>query len=231
MQVTAIVVAAGVGSRMSRVNDSTPKPLLPILGKPMLAHTLLAFENVDQISDVVLVVPGHDRETVRAMVEANPHIKKVASIVPGGSRRQDSTAAGLAHVPDGTDLVVIHDGVRPLVKGEEITAVIAAAESTGAALLALKCVDTVKRIAGGRVLHTLDRTGLWLAQTPQAFEVDLLERALARAESDGVTGTDEAALVERLGEAVEVVEGTAENLKITTQSDLALAEFYLGRDE
>ena len=228
MRVTAIVIAAGLGSRMGHTN-SVPKPLLPILGKPILTYTLLAFEAAQEVSDVVLVVGEEERQRFRAMVDAEPDIRKVRAIVTGGRRRQDSTAAGLAHVPDETDLVIVHDGVRPFVTNEQITAVISAAARTGAALLALRCLDTVKRIAGGRVLHTLDRTDLWLVQTPQAFQKDLLERALAQAQADGMTASDDAVLVERLGAPVEVVAGAVENLKITTTSDLALAEFHLSR--
>ena len=232
MRVSAIVVAAGVGSRMGPQRgdvDSIPKPLLLIHGRPILAHTLTVLQAVKMVSEIILVVADEQRGRFRDMLAEEGVSGKVLAVVPGGKRRQDSTAVGLAHVPDETDIVVVHDGVRPMVTEEQISRVIAAAESNGAATVGLKCVDTVKRIANGRVLHTLDRSNLWLAQTPQAFQKDILARALSQAATDGVNATDEANLVERLGEPVQVVDGAVENLKITTRSDLALAEFYLGR--
>ncbi len=145
------------------------------------------------------------------------------TVVAGGRTRQDSVWLGLQAVPDDAQIVVVHDAVRPLITRKLVDAVVAAAEASGAAICALPVAETVKRVRGDLVESTLDRSELWAVQTPQAFRTDLLREAHEKARRDGVVGTDDAMLVERLGHPVRVVRGLPENVKITTPEDLRRA--------
>jgi 2-C-methyl-D-erythritol 4-phosphate cytidylyltransferase len=149
--------------------------------------------------------------------------------VAGGAERQDSVRCGLEALPAEVTHVAVHDAARPLVRPGDVTRVVRAARSCGAALLAVPVRDTIKRVESGRVVATPPRSECYAAQTPQVFRIDWLRDALAKADADGVRGTDDASLVERLGVAVEVVEGDPANLKITSAEDLALAEVWLRR--
>jgi 2-C-methyl-D-erythritol 4-phosphate cytidylyltransferase len=150
------------------------------------------------------------------------------TLCPGGRERQDSVRLGLAAVDPGHRLVAIHDGVRPLIQPIQIEACLTAAARHGAAILAVPVADTLKLADNGRgVQKTVPRKGVWLAQTPQAFEHQLIVRAHQSAHMDGVQGTDDAALVERLGRIVHLVTGSRRNIKVTTPEDLALAEAFL----
>ena len=152
-------------------------------------------------------------------------LSKVAKIVAGGKERQDSVAKGLACIGDGFNLVLVHDGVRPLVSQAVINRVIYAAKENGAAIAAVPIRDTIKAVSSeGWVDQTLERSKLWSVQTPQAFRYNLLKAAYAKAESDGFSATDEALLVEHLGHPVRVVKGSTQNIKITTPGDLDIAE-------
>jgi 2-C-methyl-D-erythritol 4-phosphate cytidylyltransferase len=154
-------------------------------------------------------------------------IPRLAAAVAGGAERQDSVRAGLRALPGDVSFVAVHDAARPLVRAADVARVVAAAREHGAALLAVRVRDTLKRVRGGRVVETPPRDECWAAQTPQVFRRDWLEEALAKAEADGFLGTDDAQLVERLGLPVRVVEGDPANLKITFPEDLALAEARL----
>jgi 2-C-methyl-D-erythritol 4-phosphate cytidylyltransferase len=176
---------------------------------------------------VVLVVPADWVAKAKAELVEPHRLTKVGAVVAGGVRRQDSVAAGLEALPPEVNLVVVHDGVRPFVTAEMVAAVVEAAKDVGAAVTAVPVTDTVKKVDGGVVVETLRRERLVCVQTPQAFSRSLLAEALGRAETDGVAGTDEAALVERLGHPVRVVSGSPYNLKITTPEDWALAEALL----
>ncbi len=158
-------------------------------------------------------------------------LEKVGAVVAGGARRQDSVAAGLKALPREASVVVVHDGVRPFVTAEMVSAVVGGAEEVGAAVTAVSAADTIKRVDGGVVVETLKRDGLFCVQTPQAFSRGVLAEALERAEAEGVVGTDEAALVERLGRPVRVVPGSRYNLKVTTPEDWALAEMVLRAED
>ncbi|BEQ14252.1 2-C-methyl-D-erythritol 4-phosphate cytidylyltransferase [Desulfoferula mesophila] len=225
--VVAVVPAAGAGTRLG---GERPKQFLPLAGRPLLTRTLMVLEATPQVQAVVVVCPpGAEDETWRACVE--PYgLAKVAAVVPGGAQRQDSVAAGVARAARlGAEWLVVHDAARPLARPELFARVLAAAAQTGAAIAAVPAADTIKQAGEGDLAQsTLDRSQLWLVQTPQVFRRDLLERALAQATADGFYATDEAGLVERMGEKVKLVMGSRDNLKITTPEDLALAQGIMG---
>jgi len=208
---------AGSGSRL---RAAVPKAFVLLGGRPLWTHAAATFASIDACRAVVLVVPGDRVDEAR---RAAPR----AVVVAGGARRQDSVRLGLAAVPADVALVAIHDAARPFVRRETIVAAVAEAARTGASLVAAPAKDTVKRVADGRVVETLDRASLWLAQTPQCFRLDVIRAAHAAAERGGWDVTDDCALVERTGGAVSVVAGDAGNLKITTPEDLELAERIL----
>lgn len=221
----AIIASAGSGRRMGLAEK---KQYLPLGDRPILAHTLGVFEASPRIKDVVLVVPPGEVEVCRKGIVEAFGFGKVRVIVEGGEERQDSVRKGLERVED-TDLVLIHDGVRPFVDVRMIEEVLEAASRWGAAITAIPVRDTVKRVSqGGMVEGTIDRDGLWLVQTPQAFRRNVIDEAHRRALKEGVYCTDDGALVERLGVPVTVVRGSWRNIKVTTRDDLELAEAILG---
>lgn len=225
MHVTAIVAAAGSGARFG---GAVPKQFLPLGGRPVVAHAMAALAASGRIEAFVLVVPAGAEERCRREVVEPFGLGGATEVVAGGAERQHSIANGLARAKATTDLILIHDGVRPFVSPEIVRATLEAAARWGAAIAAVRVTDTAKRVdAAGLVVGTPERPRLWAAQTPQAFRADVLRRAYRKAEADGVLATDDAVLVERLGEPVRVVEGSYANLKITTADDLALAEGIL----
>ncbi|MGE5591611.1 MAG: 2-C-methyl-D-erythritol 4-phosphate cytidylyltransferase [Bacillota bacterium] len=224
--VAAIIPAAGQGTRMG---GGTAKQFLPLLGKPMLAHTLAAFEAATSITQVVLVVGSDLLDACRREIVERYGFRKVHGIVPGGKERQDSVYSGLRSLGPGYDLVMVHDAARPLVTPEILDRAVAEARGKGAVVAAVPVKDTIKVVDAGAVVETPERDRLWAAQTPQVFPYALLLEAHQAALEDGFMGTDDAALVERLGRPVHIVEGSPENLKITTPEDLMLAEAILSR--
>lgn len=220
-----MVVAGGSGLRMG---GPVRKQYRTLAGRPILAHTLAAVAACPEIEEIVLVAPAEDQEMCRTTVVAPLEISTPVKIVSGGAERQMSVANGLEAISAGIDLVAIHDGVRPFVRPEEFSAILAAAQEHGAAILAVPAADTLKRADNqGRVRETLDRADIWMALTPQAFRLDLLKKSHAAAHRDHVLGTDDAALVERLDQPVHLVPGSRTNLKITTPEDLILAQALL----
>jgi len=218
-EVVAIVAAAGRSLRMG----GPDKLFAPLGGRPLLAHTLAAFQDCPAVDRVVLVLAAESLAQGLALAEEEG-FSKIRTVCPGGRRRQDSVREGL-EVLGSCAWVVVHDGARPLVTPRLIEEGLAAAQETGAAVCALPAQDTVKRVdAQGRVLRTLDRRRLWLIQTPQVFRYDILRQAHKRSRRPA---TDDAALVERLGHRVQVYPGSPRNLKVTTPEDLALAEALL----
>ncbi len=221
MSASAIIVAAGNSSRMRGVD----KLYTTVGGLPLLAHTLRVFDAAPGIEDVVLVVAPDAVGQARSLV-GELSGSKVTVVVPGGRRRQDSVAAGLAHLRVA-EYVVVHDGARPLVTPEIIERGLQEAAKCGAAVAAVPVVDTIKEASeDGTVTRTLDRARLWSIQTPQVFRRELLERAHREVVDDV---TDDAAMVERLGAPVRVYQGAYENLKVTAPPDLALFEALLAR--
>lgn len=211
------------------MGGGTAKQFLPLLGKPMLAHTLAAFEAAASIDQVVLVVGEDQLDVCRTEIVDRYGFRKVRKLMPGGSERQDSVYSGLGSLGPDCDLVVVHDAARPLVTPEMLDRAVAEARRTGAVVAAVPVKDTIKLVDGGAVAETPDRSRLWAAQTPQVFRCALLLEAHRKARQDGFVGTDDAALVERLGHPVYIVEGSPENLKVTTPEDLLLAESILAR--
>jgi 2-C-methyl-D-erythritol 4-phosphate cytidylyltransferase / 2-C-methyl-D-erythritol 2,4-cyclodiphosphate synthase len=223
--ITAIIPAGGTGSRMGL---AIPKQYCDLAGIPVLIHTLRAFEQ-SPVDAVIVVSPAAYLQSTQELIDRFG-ITKVQKVVAGGRLRQDSVRAGLAAAAPQTELVVVHDGARPLVSPELIKACIDEARRTGAAMAAIPVKDTLKAVAADNtILHTVDRQGLWQAQTPQAVRAALLRQAFA--EADGFVGTDEASLLERRGIRVSIVEGSERNLKITRPEDLLVAEALLHHEQ
>jgi 2-C-methyl-D-erythritol 4-phosphate cytidylyltransferase len=194
---------------------------------PILARTLIVFDNHSLIDSIVVTVPPGDEEFCRAEIVARFELKKVLAVVAGGRTRQQSVFNGL-HNLAYAELVAIHDGVRPLISTAVMTETIRSAQNVGAAVACSPVKDTVKR-KNGLYLETVPRSDLWLAHTPQTFRTSLIVEAHERALADGFEGTDDASLVERLGYPVAVVEDTEDNIKITTPADLERAAMILKR--
>ena len=227
MRVVALIPAAGHGRRMGA---EKPKAFLPLGGLPILAHTLQRFEDCPQVDEVLpLVPPGKALDWAEEIVRRSG-LKKVSRIVPGGSERQESVYRGLRAIQGKADRVLIHDGVRPFVTGALIRRVVAAAGEHGAAAVGVPVRDTVKSVsAAGVVVNTVEREGLWLTQTPQAFRRHVICSAYEKAAQDGFSGTDDACLVERMGASVRMILGDHDNIKMTTPEDLALGVIILRR--
>lgn len=220
MKVSAIIPAAGMGIRMG---SDIPKQFLLLDGKPILHHTLSALDQCSIVDEIVLVVSAQE------MGKSQPPIQdsypKVTKVIAGGRERQDSVYNGLHSLGSETDIVVVHDGVRPFVSADIIRETVEAARDFGAAITAIPVSDTIKKVnEEGLVERTIDRSGLWRIQTPQTFQASLLEEAFKRAQADNFYGTDEGALVEYLGREVKVVLGSEFNIKITRSEDLVLGE-------
>jgi len=230
MRVAALVLAAGEGRRLrATLTEAPPKALVMLAGMSLLARSLAVLAAVREIERLVPVLPPASFDAWPRVRAELADVSKVAAPVPGGALRQDSVRAGLAALPAELTHVAVHDAARPLVRAADVSRVVAAGVSHGAALLAVPAADTIHRVVGGRIAETPPREECFVAQTPQVFRVDWLREALAKAAADGSVGSDDAALVARLGVAVHVVPGDASNLKITTAADLALAEALLAR--
>ena len=217
----AIILAAGSGLRMG---SEVAKQFRSLAGRPVLAHTLDAFESAESVDCVAIVARAEEIDRCRDEVVDRFGFEKVFAVVEGGKERQDSVAEGLKEASDNAEVIVIHDGVRPLIRSAQIDAVVAVGSRDGAAVLAVLVSSTIKGVEDGWVQETLDRSRLWSVQTPQAFRADVIRKAHEEARRDGFLGTDDAALVERIGEPVRVVEGRWDNLKLTTQEDFEMAE-------
>jgi len=223
MHVTAIIAAAGAGRRLGA---SKPKQLLDIGGGSMLQHSVTAFAAHSRVSDIILVLPA-EQTSFLFFSPGDPQSIPPIRIVAGGARRQDSVARGFDAVRPDSDVVLVHDAARPFVSAGLIDRTIDAAAQHGAAIAALQSRDTVKRVdTGGRITETIARETIYLAQTPQGFRRDVLAAAVAVGRS-GVEATDEAALAERAGYPVHVVDGDPGNVKITSAEDLAAARVRL----
>lgn len=229
MKVAAIIAAAGKGERMkAKVHKA-----FVLLGKePILAHTLKAFDVSSAINEVVVVVHQSDLPKARLLAKKGK-FKKIKDIVAGGKRRMDSVRVGLAAISEDADYVIVHDGCRPFIDNKMLSSVLGAADTFGAAITGMPVKPTIKQVEKGNfVCATLDRDTLVEVQTPQAFRKDILLRAYDRAfapeAGDSAAATDDAALVERLGIKVKVVDGSHNNIKITTPEDLKHAKILAG---
>ncbi len=221
----AIIVAAGTGVRM---NSPVPKQYLLLRGQPVLSHTLSVFEKCLSINRIYLVIPRSDFDYVRQNILQNGLHRKEIFLTAGGADRQDSVFKGLCALKTGEKYVVVHDGVRPFVLPENIEDCLAQARRHGACTMGLAAKETVKQVdAEHFVQKTLRRDAIWMAQTPQAFQRDLLQKAHQRAISEKYRGTDDASLVENMKGKVKIIPGNVYNIKITTPEDLALAEIIM----
>ncbi|HPT78411.1 MAG TPA: 2-C-methyl-D-erythritol 4-phosphate cytidylyltransferase [Candidatus Atribacteria bacterium] len=219
-KVYAIIPAAGSGRRMG---SSILKQYIMLGDKPVLAHTLSAFDRAGSVDCMILAVSPDEKEYIEKEIIKRYGIEKPVFYAPGGRERQESVANAL-HSVGNCDIVVVHDGVRPLVTPDVIEETIQAARQYGAAAAGMPVKDTIKEIdPAGFAVNTPDRSILWLIQTPQAFKLRLLEEAHKKAAEDGFLGTDDSSLVERLGHPVKLVEGGYGNIKITTPEDVDLA--------
>jgi 2-C-methyl-D-erythritol 4-phosphate cytidylyltransferase len=210
------------------MNSEIPKQYLPLAGKPVLAHTIGAFLDCPQIDRIVVVVARKDFERLENSVLPEVAHDKPLTWVEGGEHRGDSVYRGLRSAGNSTGIVVIHDGVRPLVRPGLIGKTVSVAKKKGACILASRAVDTLKRVGeDGSISETLDRSRIWTAQTPQAFTFSQICHAHEKAREIGISATDDAQLLERIHLPVYVVEGDPFNLKITTARDLEVAEALL----
>ncbi|MBC8216669.1 MAG: 2-C-methyl-D-erythritol 4-phosphate cytidylyltransferase [Candidatus Marinimicrobia bacterium] len=216
--VGVVLPAAGAGIRFGE------KKQFRVLGRrPLFYHALQPFLAIDAVREIVVVTPKDvvrqvDRE-LRSLSATKP-----IQVIAGGKRRQDSVFAGVQALSDTYDLICIHDAVRPFLSQEEVIKTIRACEENDGAILAIPAKDTIKHIQGQKILKTISRETVWLAQTPQTFWTKPLQKALNSAINDNVTGTDESMLLERLGYQIVTVEGSAMNIKITTPEDWVFAE-------
>lgn len=236
MTVAALLVGAGRGERYRASLPAAPAPerelpkaLLRLGGRALIVR---AAEALAAAPEIDLVLPVVSEALLPELAREAPELARLPKLAPavaGGAERQDSVRAGLAALPAHVHLVAVHDAARPLVRPADVSRVVRAAEETGAAILAARATDTWKRVRDGRIVDTPPRAECFAAQTPQVFRADWLREALAKADAEGLLATDDAALVERLGVAVHVVEGPAGNLKITTAADLRLAEALLAQ--
>ncbi len=219
--VTAVIVAAGNSTRMG-----TPKQFLSLGGRPLIAHTLAAFEQCEAIGEIVVVARAEDHARVRE-IAAQYGITKLTAVAEGGNTRQQSVQRGVALCRDAS-YVAIHDGARPLVTPAVIERVVQAAVQYGAATAAVRTKDTVKLAdENGMVTTTLNRDAVWNVQTPQIFKRELYERALSHAVRQGLDATDDCRLIEAMGHPVKLVEGSYRNIKVTTPDDVPFAEELL----
>ncbi|HEX8493703.1 MAG TPA: 2-C-methyl-D-erythritol 4-phosphate cytidylyltransferase [Pyrinomonadaceae bacterium] len=220
----AIIAAAGQGTRL---RAGRAKQFLELDGVPVIIHTLRRFEQCAAIDEIIVVLPAPDVAGFLAV--AAPHeLRKLARVVAGGGTRAESVWRGLQAVRAATaEILAVHDGVRPFVTADEISRTVAAAQRSGAAILAAPAIDTIKEVQDGQVRRTLQRDSLRHALTPQCFRYALLREAYERAKDLGAAVTDDSFLIEQLGISVAVVEGSARNIKITRPEDLAFAEILV----
>ena len=246
MKVSVIIPAAGLGTRMASApagkaakpakpaKPAASKQFLELDGVPVLVHTLRQFAKSSEVNEIIVALRQPEIEPFRARLakDAPEVLKRNPKFVEGGEHRQQSVANGLAAISaSADDVVLVHDAVRPFVNETMIHEVIAAARKYGAAIAAVPAVDTVEQVErtpdGALIKTTIPREKVVMAQTPQGFRYQILKKAFDEAAADGFVGTDEASLVERSGQQVAVVMGSARNVKITTPADLELAAFYM----
>jgi 2-C-methyl-D-erythritol 4-phosphate cytidylyltransferase len=207
------------------MGGSVPKQFLSLGHQPLILHSLRVLQASPVIQEIILAVPHGDMDYCLKEIVAQHHFTKVTKVVPGGAERQDSVRHALEAVQDDVEVVLVHDAVRPFLTERMVEEVVSMARAKGAAIIALPMKDTVKQVGADHVIErTVDRTGLWLAQTPQAFRRDWLLSAHRKAHGEGVRATDDAYLMEWCGYSVSVVEGSGENIKVTRPEDLVIGE-------
>jgi 2-C-methyl-D-erythritol 4-phosphate cytidylyltransferase len=232
-RIAAILPAAGLGTRMGA---DTPKQFLELDGTPIVIHSVRRIASCPLVTDIIVATRGDVVESLEQRLRGESFMQSVR-VVRGGDSRQDSVALALKEIPNDTEIVLVHDAVRPFVTREQVSRVIEEARRCQAAILGIPAMDTVKEVKRASlpedvalITATIPRERVVLAQTPQAFSTKLIKEAFARAQSDGVNASDEAGLVERLGHDVHVVLGSERNIKITKPADMNLALFYLDQE-
>ncbi|HZO82062.1 MAG TPA: 2-C-methyl-D-erythritol 4-phosphate cytidylyltransferase [Candidatus Binataceae bacterium] len=225
MRASSIIVAAGSGTRLGM---SVPKAFVPLGGRCLLYYSLRAVTSVEEIGEAVVTVPAGGEAQARAEA-SRAGLAIPLKVVTGGAERQDSVRIGLALTSAEAEVVIVHDAARPFAPPALFAVCIETARRSGGAIAAIPVADTLKRMQDRTIVATIPRTGLWQAQTPQAFRRDLLVAAHERATRERWAATDDAELVERCGGRVEVVDGSPANLKITTTADLEIAELLARR--
>jgi 2-C-methyl-D-erythritol 4-phosphate cytidylyltransferase len=227
MVVTAIIPVAGQGKRFG---GPVPKQFQTIEDEPVISITVSKFASMPNIDFGVVVVAKNDIDKTRRLLSKIDGFAEKFKIVAGGAKRQDSVYQGLLQVPSNTDIVLVHDGVRPLIIPKMINASVESAAQSGACVLAVPVKETIKRVIDHQVCETLQREELWQIQTPQTFRYRILYEAHEKAHQSQYYSTDEAALVEWCGYPVKVLMGDYTNIKITTEEDLEMARvYYKGR--
>ena len=225
MSVCAVVPAGGAGTRMGGI---VPKQFQELNGKPILYYTLKTLQDCGIISELILVVPVKEYDNACVDWLGKPEI--VTKVIIGGEKRQDSVYNGFCEVSPQTEIVLVHDGVRPFVSHRMIRESVDEAREYGAAITAIPLHDTIKRVdASCLVSQTVNREELWRVQTPQVFRYELLQEAFKKANSEKFYGTDEGTLIEHLGKPVKVVEGSEKNIKITRPEDLWMSEIFISK--
>jgi len=221
---TAIVVASGTGSRMG---SEIPKQFIEVMGKPIISYTLNSLSKCSDIDDIIIVTLPEYLVYCKDVVDAF-NFKKVSKIVCGGQTRSQSVFNGLNELDDSCDMVVIHDGVRPLIDSDTISKCISAAVRYDCAAVGVRMKDTIKFVDDGFIEGTVDREKLWQIQTPQVFKKDLILSFYKNADINSISATDDCALAERAGYKIKIVKGKYENIKITTPQDIFIMKGLLG---
>ena len=228
MRVYGIIVAGGSGRRMG---TETPKQLLKLGGVTIIERALKPFIYCPDIEGIIIVAAEVVIEHINNITQNISNAGKSLRVIKGGIERQDSVWNGLKTVPDDTDIVVIHDAVRPFITAKLISECVSSAMNIGAVTVMRPIRETVKEVAGNIIIKTLDRPKLWITQTPQAFKKELILEAHRNARKENYSGTDDCMLVERLGHSVHKIEGNDMNIKITTPEDLKIAGVILSMYE
>jgi 2-C-methyl-D-erythritol 4-phosphate cytidylyltransferase len=234
MKVSVILPAAGLGTRMGRTvpekAGTSRKQFMLLDGSPILLHTIRKFVSSPAVTEIVVALRADDLEWVRDLL-AIERFDTPVRLVEGGDSRQESVENALRTLHEDVELVAVHDAVRPFVEHSLLEKVFAEAAESGAAIVGIVPVDTVKQVHRNKIRQTIPRERLILAQTPQVFRFDLLKQAFAKAREDSFAGTDESSLVERLDQVeVSVIPGSDRNIKITKPSDMDLARLFLAEE-
>jgi 2-C-methyl-D-erythritol 4-phosphate cytidylyltransferase len=204
------------------------KQFLLLADKPLLVHTLLRLQESPSIKEIYLIVPRNKIEYCQREMVKQYQLDKVVAVVEGGEERQDSVYLGFQRIKTYTNIVLIHDGVRPFIDPTLVEEVIQKAREYGACVTGIPCSDTIKQVNDqGYIERTLPRHTLWQIHTPQAFNYQILKEALERAQAEGYYATDEASLVERMGYPIKLIKGSPYNIKITSPADLVIGEAFL----
>lgn len=221
----AVIVAAGSGRRMG---GDIPKQFMELGSSPIIVHTIRKFDRASSIDDIMVIIADEYIDYMERNILGIYEFNKPITLVEGAEERQQSVYNGLKALPEDTDIVVIHDGVRPFIKVGLIEESVAVARDYGAVVVGVPVKDTIKKVCeDGYICETMNRDVLWATQTPQTFKYDLILDAHEQAIKDEFAGTDDSMLVERLGVGVNMIMGSYENIKITTKEDLYIAKAFL----